>query len=757
MPVSQQERRERQECPPNLPQAGSEPFGPRRSLVGRETETVVLAGRLRDPSVRLLTLTGPAGVGKSRLAAEAAAGAADFFDEVRRVDLAREALPGRAPDGHTLLVLDGCDQPDVPPAAEIGELLAANARLVVLATGQEPLRVYGERLLPVAPLRVPEATAAAEPDVHDLQDVASVALFIRRARDADPGFALTAENAAAVAEICVLLEGLPLAVELAAGRLRLFPPHVLLTRLRRRTTILAGGPLDAPERHRSLTALARWSCRRLDADQRAHLEQLSVFERGFGMAMLTRVGAEDVLETLIDGNLLTVVDQELGEPRFAVPEPVRSFLLTELDQAGRTDAALDRHASEYQRLVTATEPRLSGTEQEKWLGVLAAESDNISAALRRLRARGEREAVAALVSACRQPWLVQGRLREGLDWCDALAEDGPGDGGALPEPVRARLVDLSGTFTAALGDPDLAVRRHRRALALCKRLGDRRQGALVTARMGMALLLLGDPSGAQAALGPALATLESLGAAGPAAEAGTALAGALRVQGETRKGRELLDRALDAYRRIRDPRGLATALRESAAFAEDGEDLAAAGRALRESLRLYDSIGERTELPATLESFALLLLRASPGQQPRAVRLIAAADALRRSVGGRVPEERRGVLEEALAGLRERLHWTGFATAWAEGLRLTPGAAVAEALAAAVPAPHGDRESPAAQPLTPRQVQVAMLVSEGLTNRQIAGQLGISEWTVVNHVRQVMRRLNCTSRVQVAWSVGRWP
>ncbi|MEU3459741.1 LuxR C-terminal-related transcriptional regulator [Streptomyces sp. NPDC006733] len=750
MPVSQRERRQ------DRPQAASERFGPRRSLVGRETETVVLAGRLRDPSVRLLTLTGPAGVGKSRLAAEAAAGAADVFDEVRHVDLARDALPGRAPDGHVLLVLDGCDQPDVPPVAGIGALLAANDLLVVLATGQEPLGVYGERLLPVAPLPVPEPAPGAELDVQEVQDVPSVALFIRRARDADPGFALTAENVAAVAEICALLEGLPLAVELAAGRLRLFPPHALLARLRRRTTILAGGPVDAPERHRSLTALARWSCRRLDREQRAHLEQLAVFERGFGLAMVARVGAEDVLEPLVDGNLLTIVGQEPGEPRFAVPEPVRSFLLTELEQSGGADAALDRHAGEYQRLVTLTEPRLAGTEQEKWLGVLAAESGNISAALRRLRARGEREAVAALVTACRQPWLVQGRLREGLDWCDALAEDGPGDS-ALPEPLRARLVDLSGTFTAALGDADLAVRRHRRALALCKRLGDRRQGALVTARMGMALLLLGDPAGAQAALGPALATLESLGAAGPAAEAGTALAGALRVQGETRKGRELLDRALDAYRRIRDPRGLAGALRESAAFAEDGEDLDAAGRALRESLRLYDSIGERTELPATLESFALLLLRASPGQQPRAVRLIAAADALRRGFGGKVPDERWGVLEEALAGLRERLHWTGFATAWAEGLRLTPAAAVAEALAAAVPAPHAERESPAAQPLTPRQVQVAMLVSEGLTNRQIAGQLGISEWTVVNHVRQVMRRLNCTSRVQVAWSVGRWP
>ncbi|WP_329312502.1 LuxR C-terminal-related transcriptional regulator [Streptomyces sp. NBC_01262] len=748
MSVSQQERQERS-------------LSSQTALVGRDMERVVLAGRLRDAAVRLVTLTGPGGVGKSRLAAEVARGAlGDAFAEVRFLDMTRPgAFPAeaakelRARDGgpgRTLMVLDGCDL----AASSVSALLDADPRLVVLATCLEPLRVYGERLLPVAPLGVP--TGSDDPE--ELRGVPSVELFVRRARDADPGFALTAENAAAVAEICVLLEGLPLALELAAGRLRLFPPQTLLARLRQGTTTLSGGPADAPERHRSLGALAEWSCAGLGAGQRTLLEELAVYERGFGLS-LVGVGRtrEAELERLLDRSLVTVMEDEHGEPRFAVPEPIRSYCRGELEESGRADAALDGHADRYRRLVAAVEPRLAGTEQERWLKTLAAEGPNVLAALGRLYERGEYEAAAGMVVACRQPWLVQGRQREGLDWCDRMDSIA-----AVPEPLRVRLVDMSGSFAAARGEAAEAVQRHRRALALCKRTGDRKQSALVSAHLGAALLRGGDPQAAQAALGPALTALESLGAAGPAAEAATALAAAHRARGDRRRARELLERAQDTCRRLRDNRGLAGALRESAALAEGADDLDGAGRALRESLRLYGAIGERSELPATLDAFALLLLRTSPGQQPRVVRLIAAADALRTELAVKAPDERWADIEEALTGLRARLQWNGFATAWAEGLRLTPSGAVAEALSAPVASgrtAEGEGEQPdaAAQSLTPRQVQVAMLVAEGMTNRQIAARLTISEWTVVNHVRQVMRRLNCTSRVQVAWSVGRWP
>ncbi|MFJ2581551.1 ATP-binding protein [Kitasatospora aureofaciens] len=743
-------------------------------LIGRERELLTLDARLADPSLRLLTLTGPAGVGKSRLAA-AAAPATAGFTAAWSVDLAavpgeslpetvrREAAALRLTDdgkGRLLLCLDTCDGHGRALATAIAEVLAGQPDLVVLATSRSPLGVSGERLLPVRPLPVPEIGAAAEEEPDELLRFPSVALFVRRAHDIDPAFALTAENAAVVAGICTLVEGLPLALELAARQLRLYSAETLLARLRRRGALLGGGPLDAPERHRSLAALAAWSRRGLPPDHHALLEQLAVFDGGFGLPMAERAApaggadTETALEVLLDRHLLTVTGKEEGEPRFAVPEPIRSSCLADLADTDRADAARDRHAEAYRRLLTAVEPRLTGSEQDHWLRTLTGESANLLAALRRLHERGDTEGAAGLLLACRRPWLLSGRLHEGRDWCDRLGTDP-----SLPEPLRARLTDLAGRFASALGEPETAVRHHRLALEAARRLGDRRQAAAVSARLGAALLRLGDHTAAEDALAPAREALVSLGAAHPAAEATVELARVLRARGEHRKAAGLLEEGLAAHRRLRHSRGVADALRELAAAAEEAGDPAAADSALRESLRVADGLGERTELPGTLEHFALLLARTAAHQQPRVLRLLAAAEALRRALGSRPDEARRVALAETVATLRARLSPADFAAAWDEGRRLAPAGAVLEALAAPAPATGAgaDPAEPERQPLTPRQVQVAMLIAEGLTNRQIAARLKISEWTVVNHVREVMRRLGCTSRVQVAWSVGRWP
>ncbi|MDX3534783.1 LuxR C-terminal-related transcriptional regulator [Streptomyces sp. MB09-01] len=746
-------------------------LGPATELVGRELEADVLRERLRDPSVRLVTVTGRAGVGKSRLAVEVVREIGGEFARVAALDPAGvraglpelPGLPEQPPElpvpaglpGRMLVVLDGCDHEARPAAAAAVEALTGDPRVVVLATAVEPLGVYGEQLLPLAPLPVPgpRRGPAGGADPHEVREAASVALFVRRARDADPSFALTEENAGAVAEICTLLGGLPLAVELAAMRLRLFPPHLLSARLRGRTTILSGGPANAPERHRSLAALAEWSCRGLDDGARALLGRLSVYEPGFGLPA-AGLSAEAAVETLLDRGLLAVVGEEQGELRLAVPEPVRSHCRAELADSGREGAALDAHAERYRQLVTTALPGLRGTEQGRLLRESAAEAANVSGALRRLRERGDSETVAALVLGCGLPWLAQGRLREGLEWCDDTVEAG---GAALPEGVRARLADLSGVFALALGDPQEAVRRHRHALALGKSVGDRRQNALASARLGAALLRAGDPAGARAVLVTALNALESMGVTGGAADAAGSLAAVLRAEGDRRKAQELLDRCVETFRRTRDGRGLAGALRTAAALALEGDEPDRADRALRESLRLYGSFDERTELPGALEEFSLLLLRTAPAQRPRTVRLLAAADTLRGETGAEVADEWRSAAERARAELSARLGWTDFAVAWAEGVRMTVPAAVAEALSSPAPSRRAAAgTAPEAQSLTPRQVQVALLVSEGMTNRQIAAKLDISEWTVVNHVRHVMRRLGCSSRVQVAGAVGRW-
>ncbi|MCX4447950.1 LuxR C-terminal-related transcriptional regulator [Streptomyces sp. NBC_01789] len=735
-------------------------LGPATEPVGRERESAALRERLLSPGVRLVTLTGRAGVGKTRLAREAVRDLGEAFARVESVDAAvpgalsaavtawREgAADGRTTGGHErlLLLLDGCDHEAREPAAEAAVTLAANPGVVVLATAVEPLGVYGEQLLPLGPLPVP-----GEGDGEDPHAVASVALFVRRARDADPSFALTLENGAAVAEICTLLGGLPLALELAALRLRLLPPHLLAARLRGRTTVLAGGPVNAPARHRSLTALAEWSCHGLDPAARALLGRLAVYEPGFGLAA-AGLAEEEGLEPLMDRGLLTVVGEERGELRFAVPEPVRSHARTGAAE-GAAETAADAHAERYRRLVAAALPGLAGTGQDRLLREAAAESPNVLAALRHLHERGDGEAAAAMVLGCHLPWLAQGRLREGLEWCDAVADAGP-----LPEAPRARLADLSGVFALALGDPQEAVRRHRRALALGKSVGDRRQNALASLRLGAALLRSGDAAAAHSVLVTAHSALSTMGVTGGTAEAAVALAAALHAEGDRRKARDMLVRAEETFRRSRDGRGLAGALRALAALDLEGDEPEPAETALREALRLYEAIDERTELPGLLEEFALLLLRSQPAQRPRAVRLLAAADVLRQRTGAEVLQEWRSQAERARTELGARLDWPDFATAWAEGVRMSAPTAVAEALSSPAPSRRTAAGAAAeAQSLTPRQAQVALLVAEGLTNRHIAARLDISEWTVVNHVRQVMRRLGCTSRVQVAGAVGRW-
>ncbi|WP_330239498.1 ATP-binding protein [Streptomyces sp. NBC_00525] len=739
--------------------------GPDTGLVGRESETAALRERLRSPGVGLITLTGRAGVGKTRLAGEAVREPGDAFARVVTVDAAapqalagvREtvaAARGDVAGRRVLLLLDGCDHEARGPAAEAVVALAGEPGVVVLATGVEPLGVYGEQLLPLGPLPVPgdeygggsgNGSGGGGGNPHTVASVASVALFTRRARDADPSFALTPENAAAVAEICTLLGGLPLALELAALRLRLLPPHLLAARLRGRTTVLAGGPVNAPARHRSLAALAEWSCRGLEPAALALLERLAVYEPGFGAAA-AGLDDEDGMDALLDRGLLTAVGEERGELRLAVPEPVRSHA------RARAAKAADAHAERYRRMVAAALPGLGGTGQDRLLREAAAEAPNVLAALRQLHERGDAEAAAALVLGCHLPWLAQGRLREGLEWCDTVADAGP-----LPEAPRARLTDLSGVFALALGDPQEAVRRHRRALALGKGVGDRRQNALASLRLGTALLRTGDATAARSVLVTAHSALSTMGVTGGTAEAAVALAAALCAEGDRRKGRALLVTAEETFRRSRDGRGLAGALRALAALDLEGDEPEPAGTALREALRLYETIDERTELPGALEESALLLLRTQPAQRPRAVRLLAAADVLRGRTGAEVPQEWRSQAERARTELGARLDWPDFATAWAEGARMPPATAVAEALSSPGPSRSPVAGAAAeAQSLTPRQAQVALLVAEGLTNRHIAARLDISEWTVVNHVRQVMRRLGCTSRVQVAGAVGRW-
>ncbi|MEV7192618.1 LuxR C-terminal-related transcriptional regulator [Streptomyces sp. NPDC093510] len=757
---------------------------PAAELVGRELDLIGVQGRLQDPAARLITLTGTGGVGKSRLAAEAARSTAALFPGgIHPLDLPacadlEQALKhidriAREASGRTLLLADGVEHLAGDLAPALAGHLAETPPLTVLATGQEVLRLYGERIVPVAPLPTPGALL--DPDVADVQDNPAVRLFTHSAHEANPAFALTAENVEAVVDICNLLEGVPLVLELAARRLRLYPPHELRAWLRRGGDSHLPGPVDVPPRQRSTLAIADWSCRGLDHGQRLLLGRLALFQGGLTLATAEKVsplGAGETavaLEALLDRNLLTLEENPRTDSRLTMSRTLRAYGLALLERAGPQQAAAARqaHARYYQKLLHTIEGRFQGSEQQRWLRAAAAEHDNVLAALHHLKDQHEQPEQpeqpggpallerAALVAACLYPWLIRGELTEGLRWFDSTGralQTADGEESEERLRARARLCTGAGVLAAALGDHDGAAHRHRRAVDLYKRLRDPGAGALASARRGQALFRCGDRAMGQSLLSAARTTLNVQGDTAGSAEAATALAEVLLAGGEADQARALLERAERIQRQNGAIRDLARTLCVGAHLALHAGDESGARAALRESIGLYESIEERTELPAVLDTFALLLLK-SAGRPQRATRLLAAAQALRARTGARADGPARDRLEAAVAELRRRLGGTVFATAWAEGLRLRPEAMAAEALAVTEPGRTEDHGE--AHALTPRQLQVALLVADGLTNRQIAHRLDIAEWTVVNHVRHVMRKLECTSRVQVAWAVGR--
>ena len=659
-------------------------------------------------------------------------------------------------DRRALLVLDGVEHLTVRIAPAVCELLAAGAGLTVLATGQEVLRIYGERVVPVAPLLPPGPLL--EPDVADVQDNPAVRLFTQRAHEVSPGFSLTAENVEAVVDICNLLEGVPLLVELAVRRLRLFPLPELRSWLRRGGDSHLSGPVDVPARQHTVRAIADWSSRGLSEPQRRLLGRLAVCERGVTLASAEQLSplpsgeAIAAIEALLDKNLVTLAEQRQGDSRLVMSRTIRTYGLSLLAEAGEVLEAHQAHAQHYAKMLRGIEARFYGSEQQRWLRVAAAEHDNLAAALTHMQATGGTAEWAAVVAASLRPWLVGGEPDEGMRWFDAAAEALRGEEGTEHLPLLARLRTGAGILAAALGDHDRAAHRQRHAVALYKQLKDPWNGARASARMGLALFHCGDRAVGASLLAAARTTCEAAGDTAGSAEAALGLAEVMIATGDHAEARAAVERAVRIHRHGGEIRELARALLLSAGLALHDGDEAAAQVALRESLRLFESIEERTELPSALEEFALVIQRTA-GQPQRATRLLAGAEALRRRTGAKVCAGHVDRVEAAVAELRMQLGWTVFATAWKEGLRLRPRAMAAEALSAVEPG-RGEQRSEAGV-LTPRQLQVALLVSEGMTNRQIAQKLCITEWTVVNHVRQVMRKLGCRSRVQVAWAVGR--
>src|SRR5690242_7399189 len=486
----------------DAPLAGALP-APATPLVGREREAAAVEDLVVRAGARLVTLTGPGGVGKTRLAVEAAQRLGPgFADGVRFVELASVSSAdlvaaavatglGLTTTGdklitdllsylrarRLLLVLDNFEQV-VGAAPLLAELLGAAPGVVVLVTSRVVLRLSGEHEFPVPPLPVPPA--GSSPDPEELERYASVALFTERAHAADPGFELTGGNAEAVAEICRRLDGLPLAIELAAARVRLLPPQALLPRLGQQLSLLTSGARDLPERQRTLRSTLDWSYGLLSASEQVLFARLGVFAGPFSLSAAEAVGADSpdpdqakepgpVLETLgslVDSSLVQA-DARGGEPRFALLETIREYALERLGD-GNSVQAHDRHAAYFLALAEPAAAEFAGPGQLAWLDRLEAEHNDLLAAMSWLVDQGPPEQALRLFSVTWRFWWLRGHAAEFV----RLGEQIVASGERLPPQQRAVALSAAGFILISKGDQAKAETLFKQNLEVYRQLSD---------------------------------------------------------------------------------------------------------------------------------------------------------------------------------------------------------------------------------------------------------------------------------------------
>src|SRR5215469_4197256 len=427
-------------------------------LVGREQEIAAVCALLWRPEVRLVTLTGTGGVGKTRLALEVAAAMnAAFADGICFVTLAAltdpelvlptiaqslgvreqgsrpllDSLKDHLREQQLLLVLDNFEQ--VARAAPVvADLLAATPRLHVLVTSRASLHLSGEHEFVVPPLALPDVQNL--PPFERLTEYESTRLFTERARAVQSGFALTEENAAAVAAICQQVDGLPLTIELAAGRTKLFSPQALLPRLKSRLKLLVGGARDRPLRQQTLRGTIAWSYSLLEEDEKILFRRLAVFVGGCTLEAAEAVcnahadleiDVLDAVTGLVDKSLLGQETQADGEPRLLMLETIREYALERLEASGEAEAVRRQHATFFLQEVMEAEPKIRSAEEARWRKRLEVEQDNLRAALGFTLESQEAEMGLQLAGALLPFWRVSSQDREGRSWCElVLAQPG---------------------------------------------------------------------------------------------------------------------------------------------------------------------------------------------------------------------------------------------------------------------------------------------------------------------------------------------